>query len=172
MASGEMSEDEFVGFLSSFLGCAKANAKDGAILFVFMDWRHLYELTMAGRRNGLALAETAGLLGEEEFSASATTQPASETTIQPAAESATQPTAGTKTGIRGYRFWITEHVPETVNEYEWVCVEPMSAFYSKPEEWKQDYWKLDHNGRRRALEALRNRERCTWTEEGAKQTWD
>jgi DNA modification methylase len=55
MASGEMSEDESVGFLSSFLGCAKDSAKNGAILFVFMDWRHLYELTTAGRRNGLAL---------------------------------------------------------------------------------------------------------------------
>jgi hypothetical protein len=39
MASGEMSEAEFTGFLSSFLGCAKACSKDGAIMFVFMDWR-------------------------------------------------------------------------------------------------------------------------------------
>ncbi len=55
MASGEMSEAEFTGFLSSFLGCAKAGAKEGAILFVFMDWRHLYELMTAGRDVGLAL---------------------------------------------------------------------------------------------------------------------
>jgi DNA methylase len=55
MASGEMSEAEFIGFLSSFLGCAKAGAKEGAILFVFMDWRHLYELMTAGRDVGLAL---------------------------------------------------------------------------------------------------------------------
>ncbi len=55
MASGEMSESEFTAFLSSFLRCAKASAKDGAILFVFMDWRHLYELITAGREVDLAL---------------------------------------------------------------------------------------------------------------------
>jgi hypothetical protein len=55
MASGEMSEAEFTEFLSTFLGCAKAHSRDGAILFVFMDWRHLFELTCAGRAQGLAL---------------------------------------------------------------------------------------------------------------------
>ena len=55
MASGEMSEGEFTDFLSSFLGCAKACSKDGAIMFVFMDWRHLTELTTAGRDNDLDL---------------------------------------------------------------------------------------------------------------------
>jgi DNA modification methylase len=55
MASGEMSEAEFIAFLSSFLGCAKASTRDGAILFVFMDWRHLHELITAGRDVGLAL---------------------------------------------------------------------------------------------------------------------
>ena len=55
MASGEMSEVEFTSFLSTFLGCSKARSKDGAILFVFMDWRHLFELTCAGREQGLAL---------------------------------------------------------------------------------------------------------------------
>jgi DNA modification methylase len=54
MASGEMSEAEFTAFLSTFLGCAKAHSRDGAILFVFMDWRHLFELTCAGREQGLA----------------------------------------------------------------------------------------------------------------------
>ncbi len=54
MASGEMSEVEFTAFLSTFLGCAKAHSRDGAILFVFMDWRHLFELTCAGREQGLA----------------------------------------------------------------------------------------------------------------------
>jgi DNA modification methylase len=54
MASGEMSEAEFTTFLSIFLGCAKAHSRDGAILFVFMDWRHLFELTCAGREQGLA----------------------------------------------------------------------------------------------------------------------
>src|ERR1700688_2005662 len=55
MASGEMSEAEFTAFLSTFLGCAKAHSRDGAILFVFMDWRHLFELTCAGREQGLVL---------------------------------------------------------------------------------------------------------------------
>jgi DNA modification methylase len=55
MASGEMSEAEFTAFLSTFLGCAKAHSRDGAILFVFMDWRHLFELTCAGREQGLTL---------------------------------------------------------------------------------------------------------------------
>jgi DNA modification methylase len=53
MASGEMSEAEFTSFLSTFLGCAKAHSRDGAILFVFMDWRHLFELTCAGREQNL-----------------------------------------------------------------------------------------------------------------------
>jgi DNA modification methylase len=55
MASGEMSEAEFTSFLSTFLGCAKAHSRDGAILFVFMDWRHLFELTCAGRQQNLIL---------------------------------------------------------------------------------------------------------------------
>lgn len=54
MASGEMSEAEFTTFLSTFLGCAKAYSRNGAILFVFMDWRHLFELTCAGREQGLS----------------------------------------------------------------------------------------------------------------------
>ena len=53
MASGEMSEGEFTAFLSTFLCCAKAHSRDGAILFVFMDWRHLFELTCAGREQSL-----------------------------------------------------------------------------------------------------------------------
>jgi DNA modification methylase len=55
MASGEMSEAEFTAFLSTFLSRAKAHSRDGAILFVFMDWRHLFELTCAGREQDLAL---------------------------------------------------------------------------------------------------------------------
>jgi DNA modification methylase len=55
MASGEMSESEFTAFLSTFLGHAKTHSRDGAILFVFMDWRHLFELTCAGREQSLGL---------------------------------------------------------------------------------------------------------------------
>ena len=53
MASGEMSEAEFTVFLSTFLGHAKDHSREGAIFFVFMDWRHLFELTCAGREQGL-----------------------------------------------------------------------------------------------------------------------
>jgi DNA modification methylase len=53
MASGELSDAEFTAFLSTFLGHAKAYSKDGAILFVFMDWRHQFELTCASRDQGL-----------------------------------------------------------------------------------------------------------------------
>jgi DNA modification methylase len=55
MASGEMSEHEFTHFLSSFLSSVKACSKDGAIMFVFMDWRHLTELSSAGQQNDLEL---------------------------------------------------------------------------------------------------------------------
>jgi DNA modification methylase len=54
-ASGEMSEEQFIGFLTAFLRRTKENTKDGAILFVFMDWRHLYALITASRELGLAL---------------------------------------------------------------------------------------------------------------------
>jgi DNA modification methylase len=47
-ASGEMSRAEFVSFLSSTLGVAARACKDGAIAYVFMDWRHMGELLEAG----------------------------------------------------------------------------------------------------------------------------
>jgi len=53
-ASAEMSEDQFIAFLTAFLQRTKENTKDGAILVVFMDWRHLYELITASREVGLA----------------------------------------------------------------------------------------------------------------------
>ena len=48
-ASGEMSEAQFIASLTAVLQHSKENTKDGAILFVFMDWRHLYELITASR---------------------------------------------------------------------------------------------------------------------------
>jgi DNA modification methylase len=50
MASGEMSEAEFVAFLETALGRHAASSADGAIHFVCMDWRHTGELLAAGRR--------------------------------------------------------------------------------------------------------------------------
>lgn len=47
-ASGEMTRAEFTQFLTTTLGCAAAVAKDGAIAFVCMDWRHMRELLDAG----------------------------------------------------------------------------------------------------------------------------
>jgi DNA modification methylase len=49
MASGEMSEAEFIAFLRKVLGSLAAHSRDGAIHFVCMDWRHLFELLTAGR---------------------------------------------------------------------------------------------------------------------------
>lgn len=50
MASGEMSQDEFVAFLEAALGRMAEVSADGAIHFVCMDWRHLFELLTAGRK--------------------------------------------------------------------------------------------------------------------------
>ncbi|HTC07112.1 MAG TPA: DUF2235 domain-containing protein [Xanthobacteraceae bacterium] len=44
MASGEMSVAAFTDFLQQTLGNAAAKARDGAIAFVCMDWRHMGEL--------------------------------------------------------------------------------------------------------------------------------
>jgi DNA modification methylase len=49
MASGEMSESEFVLFLSTTLGLAVNSSRDGALHYIFMDWRHLFALLSAGR---------------------------------------------------------------------------------------------------------------------------
>ncbi len=49
MASGEMSEEAFTAFLKTVFGLMVDHSVDGAIHFVCMDWRHLYELLTAGR---------------------------------------------------------------------------------------------------------------------------
>ncbi len=50
MGTGEMSEEEFETFLVDTLGAAADRCRDGAIAFVCMDWRHILEMTNAGRR--------------------------------------------------------------------------------------------------------------------------
>jgi DNA modification methylase len=50
MASGEMTEAEYTGFLTVVLGFLASCSCDGAINYIFMDWRHLYELLTAGRK--------------------------------------------------------------------------------------------------------------------------
>ena len=53
MASGEMSDDEFVGFLTGSFKQIATFSEDGAICFACMDWRHTEHLLKASR--GLAL---------------------------------------------------------------------------------------------------------------------
>lgn len=48
-ASGEMTEDQFIAFLTESLGTIANVMRDGAIAFVCMDWRHMGELLTAGR---------------------------------------------------------------------------------------------------------------------------
>ena len=48
MGGGELSGEDFTGFLRQTLGNAAAVCRDGAIAFVCMDWRHLGELIAAG----------------------------------------------------------------------------------------------------------------------------
>jgi DNA modification methylase len=49
MAAGEMSSEAYTAFLRATLGADAASCRDGAIAFVFMDWRHIGELLAAGR---------------------------------------------------------------------------------------------------------------------------
>lgn len=55
MASGEMSRPEFTAFLSEFIGAMLPHLKDGAVLDLCMDWRHLGELLGAIEGNALSL---------------------------------------------------------------------------------------------------------------------
>jgi DNA modification methylase len=49
MASGEMSDEEFIAFLKQVLGNAAIVSKDGALHYVAMDWRHIGHLIEAGK---------------------------------------------------------------------------------------------------------------------------
>lgn len=48
MASGEMTRGEFQSFLHTAFVCMVANSIDGALAFIFMDWRHIPEILAAG----------------------------------------------------------------------------------------------------------------------------
>ncbi|RRH92071.1 DNA methylase N-4 [Mesorhizobium tamadayense] len=50
MASGEMSDDEFAGFLEQSFAQIAAFSRQGAIAFVCMDWRHIAETVVGGKR--------------------------------------------------------------------------------------------------------------------------
>jgi DNA modification methylase len=47
MASGEMSAAAFIAFLECFLRFVIRSSRDGAIHYIFIDWRHLFELLSA-----------------------------------------------------------------------------------------------------------------------------
>jgi len=55
MASREMSKAQFTEFLSGFTSAMLPHLKDGAVLDICMDWRHLGELLAAIEQNGLSL---------------------------------------------------------------------------------------------------------------------
>lgn len=69
MASGEMSDAEFQRFLARNAELLSANAQDGAIVMMCMDWRGLLNLQLAIREVGLSLinlavwVKTAGGMG-------------------------------------------------------------------------------------------------------------
>ena len=50
MASGEMSREQFVEFLTKTLGNAAAHSRSGAVHYVCIDWRHIGELLEAGQQ--------------------------------------------------------------------------------------------------------------------------
>lgn len=50
MASGEMSEDEFIAFLLTFIQHVIAYSQNGSLHYICMDWRHTRELLIAGHQ--------------------------------------------------------------------------------------------------------------------------
>jgi DNA modification methylase len=54
-ASGEMTEAEFTEFLGSILALLKEHSSVGALMYICMDWRHLWELLSASRAVDLIL---------------------------------------------------------------------------------------------------------------------
>jgi len=49
MASGEMTTEEFIEFIRKFIRVFISYSRDGAVHFLFMDWRHIQELIAVGR---------------------------------------------------------------------------------------------------------------------------
>jgi DNA modification methylase len=50
MASGEMTEAEFLSFLNRALGLLENHSKPGSVHFICMDWRHAGEILSAGKQ--------------------------------------------------------------------------------------------------------------------------
>jgi hypothetical protein len=53
--SGEMSFAEFLAFLAGFFTTAVTTLIPGALVYTWMDWRHIDALIAAGKQSGLAL---------------------------------------------------------------------------------------------------------------------
>jgi DNA modification methylase len=53
MAAGEMSRPTFVAFLTHFIQAAQSHLIDGALMYIFMDWRNLDALHAAATGSGL-----------------------------------------------------------------------------------------------------------------------
>lgn len=51
MASGEMSSEEFIDFLASIFKNLTAFSNNGSIHYIFMNWRHMFEILSAGRKH-------------------------------------------------------------------------------------------------------------------------
>jgi DNA modification methylase len=56
-ASSEMSELEFYSLIHDSLKVLRSSSSQSALIYMFMDWRHILELTAAGKQLGLALAD-------------------------------------------------------------------------------------------------------------------
>lgn len=54
-ASGEMSREEFTEFLTRYFAIAKSVTRSGALIYSFMDWRHMGEILAAISAAGLDL---------------------------------------------------------------------------------------------------------------------
>ena len=52
---GEMSPDEFTGFLAAALAVLESSSSPRALIYACMDWRHVHELLSAGRQRALEL---------------------------------------------------------------------------------------------------------------------
>jgi DNA modification methylase len=51
--AGEMSEEEFTRFIRRFFMAAIPHLRDGALLYTFMDWKHIVELIIGAQAAGL-----------------------------------------------------------------------------------------------------------------------
>lgn len=53
--AGELSSEQFIVFLTESLSVLRRSATEGAVMFACIDWRHVFELLLAGRQSELNL---------------------------------------------------------------------------------------------------------------------